>query len=85
MIYSVSYFNFGRFTAFWGAEPTKAPVATGLITNRRLFRKLYYQTMPAGTLGFWMLSIDYNVLRWTVVAMNNFIQCIHCQAVQPFR
>jgi len=34
-----------------------------------------------------MLSIsnDYNVLSSTVVAMNNFIQYIHCQAVQPFR
>ena len=47
--YSVSYFNFGGFVAFWWAKRTKAPVATGLVTNRRLFRKLYYQTMPAGT------------------------------------
>jgi len=37
--------------------------------------------MPAGTLAFWMLSSDYNVLRSTVIAMNNFIQCSHCQAV----
>jgi len=26
-----------------------AAVATGLVSNRRLFRKLYYQTMPSGT------------------------------------
>jgi len=39
----------GDLKLFWGAKPTKAPVATGLVTNRRLFRKLYYQTMPAGT------------------------------------
>jgi len=32
-----------------------------------------------------MLNSDYNVLCWTVIAMNNFIQCSHCQAVQPFR
>jgi len=49
MIYSDSYFNFGRLADFLGAEPNKAPVVTGLITIRRLFRKLYYKTMPAGT------------------------------------
>jgi len=32
-----------------------------------------------------MLSSDYNVLRSTVIAMNNFIQYTHCQAVQPYR
>ena len=32
-----------------------------------------------------MLSSDYNVLRSTVIAMNNFIQCSHCQSVHPFR
>jgi len=32
-----------------------------------------------------MLNSDYNVVRSTVIAMNNFIQCTHCQAVQPFR
>jgi len=26
-----------------------SPVATGLVSTRRLFRKLYYQTMPSGT------------------------------------
>jgi len=40
--------------------------------------------MPAGTQASWMLSSDYNVLRSTVVAMNNFIQCSLCQAAQPF-
>ena len=32
-----------------------------------------------------MLSNDYNVSRSTVIAINNFIQYSHCQAVQPFR
>jgi len=32
-----------------------------------------------------MLSSDYNVLRSTVIAMNNFIQSSHCQALQLFR
>jgi len=41
--------NFGGFVAFCGTKPTKAPVAMGLVTNRRPFRKLYYQTMPAVT------------------------------------
>ena len=41
--------------------------------------------MPGGTQAFWMLSSDYNVLRSTVIAMKNFIQYTHCQAVQPFR
>jgi len=40
--------------------------------------------MPAGTQALWMLSSDY-VLRSTVIAMNNFFQCSHCQAAQPFR
>ena len=41
--------------------------------------------MPAGSQAFWMLSSDYNILRSTVIAMNNFIQYTHCQALQPFR
>jgi len=49
LVYGVSYFNFGGLGACWGAKPTKAPVVTGLVTNRRLFRKLYYQTMPTWT------------------------------------
>ena len=49
LTYSVSYFNFGGLVFFEGSKPTKTPVATGLVTNRRLFRKLYYQTIPAGT------------------------------------
>jgi len=84
LIYGVSYFNFGGFVAFWGAKPTKAPVAMGLISNRSLFRKLYHQTMPTGKLAFWMLSSDYNILHLTVIAMNNFIQYTHCRAVQTF-
>jgi len=55
-----------------------------MVTNRRLFRKLYYQTMPGGTYVFWMLSSDYNVLRSTAIALNKFIQYSHCQVVQPF-
>jgi len=51
LIYSVSYFNFGVLVACLGSKPTKDPVATGLVTNRRLFRKLYYQIMPAGLFG----------------------------------
>jgi len=56
-----------------------------MVTNRRLFRKFYYQTMPGGTYAFWMLRSDYNVLRSTAIALNNFIQYSHCQVVQPFR
>ena len=41
--------------------------------------------MPAWTSAFWMLNRDYNVLRSTVIAMYNFIQCSHWQAVQPLR
>jgi len=77
--------QFMGFVAFWEAKPIKVPVATGLVTNRCLFRKLYYQSMPAGTKAFCMLSSDYNVLSSTVIATNNFIQCTHCQAEQPIR
>jgi len=31
-----------------------------------------------------MFSSDY-VLRSTVIALNNFMQCSHCQVVQLFR
>jgi len=31
-----------------------------------------------------MLTSDYNLLRWNVIALNNFIQYSHCQVVQPF-
>jgi len=40
LVYSVSYLNVGDLWFFWGAKPTKAPMATGLVTNRYLFRKL---------------------------------------------
>jgi len=43
------YQLWGTLGFFWGAKPTKAPVTMGLVTNRRLFRKLYDQTMPGGT------------------------------------
>jgi len=29
--------------------------------------------MPGGPYTFWMPSSDYNVLRSTVIALNNFI------------
>jgi len=32
-----------------------------------------------------MFSSDYNVLGSTVIAMNNFIQCCHCQVIQLYR
>ena len=31
---------------WWGLSPPKPPVATELVTNRHLFQKLYYHTMP---------------------------------------
>jgi len=31
-----------------------------------------------------MLSSDYNVVRSTVIALNNFIQYSHCEVVQTF-
>jgi len=54
-----------------GDKPAKAPVATGLVTNRRLFRKLYYHTMPAVTYGpcgcSTVITTSYvrRSLRWT--------------------
>ena len=41
-------------------------MATGLVTIRRLFRKLYYQTLSGGTQALWMLSStsDYYVLTF---------------------
>jgi len=73
LIYSASYFNFGGFVAFLGVKPTKAPVPTGLVTNRRLFRKLYYQTMPAVTIRPFgcsaVIRTSYvrRFLRWTTL------------------
>jgi len=73
-----SYFTLGGLEAlFGGISPPKFPGATGLVTNRRLFRKLYYQTIPGGTSAFSLLSSDY-VLRSTLIALNNFIQYSHC-------
>jgi len=77
-----SRFNLGRLRAFLGADkPTKDAVATERVTNKRLFRKLYFQTMPGKTKAFLILSSDYNVLRSTAVVLNNFIQYSHCQVV----
>jgi len=39
----------GVLGALFEAKPTKDPATMRLITNRRLFRKLRYQTMPGGT------------------------------------
>jgi len=47
LIYSVSHLTFGRLgVLFGGLSSPKLSVATGLVTNRRLFWKPYYQTMP---------------------------------------
>ena len=46
---------------------------------------MHYQTPPGGTSAFLMLSTDYNVLSSRLIALNNFIQCSHCQVVQLFR
>jgi len=73
--------HWGDWSFVCGAKPTKAPVAPGLVTNSRLFRKLHYQTMPGRTL----LSSDCKVLRSTVIALNNVIQYSHCLIVEPFR
>jgi len=64
----------GVLGALFGVKPTIDPVAMRLITNRRLFLKPCYQTMPGGTLAFSMLSSDYNVLRSMIIALNNFIR-----------
>jgi len=73
VIYCVSYFNFGGFVAFWGGKPTSAAAATGLVTNRRVFRKPYYQTMPAvtnrpfGCSAVIITSYVRRLLRWTAL------------------
>jgi len=61
----------GDLLLFCGAKTTKATVETGLVTNRRLFRKLYYQTMPAVTYRPFgcsaVITTSYvcRLLRWT--------------------
>jgi len=85
LIYSVSYWQ-GLELCLEGYAHQIPPWRRDcMVTNRCLFRKLYYQTMPGGTFAFWMLSSDYNVLRSTATALNNFIQYSHCQVVQPFQ
>jgi len=74
----------GVLGALFEGKTTKVPVVMGLITNRRLFR-LCYQTIPGRIEAFWMLNSDCNVLRLTIIALNNFIQYSHCQVVPPFR
>jgi len=46
-VFQISILGLGAL--FGGAKSTKVPVATGMITSKRLFRNLYYQTMPGGT------------------------------------
>jgi len=41
--------HWGDWSFVWGNKATKPPVGTGLVTNSRLFRKLYYQIMPGET------------------------------------
>jgi len=59
------------------SPPNPGVLATGLVTNRHLFRKLYYQTTPGGTYAFLLLRSDYNILRSTVIALNKFVQYTH--------
>jgi len=79
LIYSDSHW--GDWSFVLRIKSPKSPVATGLVPNRRLFRKMHYQTRSGET----FLSSDYNVLRSTVIVLNNFIQYSHCQSVQAFR
>jgi len=62
LIYSVSYFNFEGFVAFLGGLAHQCPVATGLVTNRRLFRKLYFGCSAVIT-----TSYVRRLLRWTTL------------------
>jgi len=48
-VFHISNWGFGAL--FVVVKPTKPPVATGLVTNRRLFWKLYYQTIPGVDIG----------------------------------
>jgi len=56
-----------------------------LVSNRRLFQKLYWPTLLRRTYAFLLLSSDYNVSSAKVIAHNNLIRCSHCQVVQLFR
>jgi len=51
------------------------------VNSIRLFGKLCYETSQQ---AFLMFSSDYNVLRSTVIALNNFIQYIDGRIVQLF-
>jgi len=55
------------------------------VTNKRLFRKLNYQTPPGGASAFILLSSNYKVLNMRIIALNNVIQYSHCHVVQLFR
>jgi len=57
-IHWVIVFHIGGLGAlFGGLTSTKAPMATGLVTNRRLFRRLYYPNMPGETQAFWCSAL----------------------------
>jgi len=51
-LFMVVTFHIGACSFVWGAKPTKALLGDGTVTNRRPFRKLYYQTMSGGTQAF---------------------------------
>jgi len=46
-VFQISILGLGAL--FGEAKSTKVPMATGMVTNKRLFRNLYYQTMAGGT------------------------------------
>jgi len=55
-----------------------------IVANRRLFRKLFYQGIPT-TLIFSLISSDFNVFCWSVIALNYFIAYNSCHIVRRFR
>ena len=60
-------------------------MATGLVSNGRLFRKLLRNHAKWDVIGLVsILSGDYNFLPSTVSELNNFVQYSHCQVVQLF-
>ena len=60
-----------------------------LLFLRPLATDVYFEnciTKPTTYDGVFLLfSSAYNVLSWTEIVLNNFIQCSHCQVAQLFR
>jgi len=73
LIYSVSYFTLGLGVCFW--LPTDI-CFENCITKPCQVGHRPFECPPL---------ITINVLRSTVIALNNFIQYSHWQVVQPFR